>query len=118
MTAMGELARRDPGTPARQGAGRQVAHPEGTHDANRAEIAPPSRHRPLTGESREQFLSALAEGFSITHAARLAGSDRRRMYEARAADPQFAEEWADAWEQGSDRLEDALRQQALGYDET
>lgn len=75
------------------------------------------QRRPITEAERAAFLEALGEGFSITHAARLAGRDRQRMYELRDADEDFASLWTDAWEQGTDVLEDELRRRALGYDE-
>jgi hypothetical protein len=37
------------------------------------------------------------------------------MYELREQDETFAAAWADAWEQGTDVLEDELRRRALGY---
>ena len=75
------------------------------------------QRRTISAENRDAFLAALKQGFSITHAARLAGHARQRMYELRGADEEFAAAWADAWEQGTDVLEDELRRRALGYDE-
>ncbi len=83
-------------------------------------IAPtPSQRgrRPISARKRNAFLEALKDGFSITHAAKKAGIARQRMYELRSEDGDFATAWLDAWEQGTDVLEDELRRRALGYDE-
>lgn len=63
------------------------------------------------------FLDALRQGYSVTHAAKPTGHARQRMYELRELDEDFAAAWADAWEAGTDLLEDELRRRALGYDE-
>ena len=65
--------------------------------------------RPISARKRNAFLEALKEGFSITHAAKKAGIARQRMYELRSEDGKFAIAWLDAWEQGTDVLEDELR---------
>lgn len=76
------------------------------------------RRRSLTRAAREAFLEALAAGWSVTHAAGRAGVYRRRFYEARDADPAFAEAWQDAWQQGTDVLVDEVRLRAFeGVDE-
>lgn len=72
----------------------------------------------LTCEKRERFLEALATGWTVTHAAERAGAHRRRFYEARAGDEAFAAAWEQAWDEGTDRLEDELRRRSVdGYDE-
>jgi hypothetical protein len=75
------------------------------------------RRRSLAPKARKTFLAALTEGYSVTHAAERAGHHRRRFYDAREADADFADAWLDALEQGTDLLEDELRRRALGYDE-
>lgn len=68
--------------------------------------------------AREAFLEALAAGWSVTHAAERAETNRQRFYELRAADDAFAEEWDGAIELGTQMLEDELRRRALdGWDE-
>lgn len=53
-----------------------------------------------------KFLSVLAMGWSPTAAAVAAGISRITAYEWRKNDPEFAQRWADAIEQGTDCLED------------
>ena len=75
--------------------------------------------RKLTRANRERFLEALAAGWSVTHAAELAGFARQRFYQLRDEDEAFAEAWKEAWDQGTDRLEDELKRRAYdGYDES
>jgi hypothetical protein len=69
------------------------------------------RRRPVTKKARKAFLEALANGHSTTHAAELAGAWRQRFYALRDTDPEFAAEWAEAEERGTDP------RRALGYDE-
>jgi len=79
---------------------------------------PAQRRRGITPKMRETFLAALAAGWSVEHAAQRAGRSRRRFYELRERDEQFAEEWDAAIEAGCDVLEDALRIAASeGWDE-
>src|SRR6266545_4152345 len=77
------------------------------------------RRRPtLTKPNREKFLKALALGWSVTHAAGLAGRSRQRFYELRECDEAFAEAWAQALDAGTDILEDEGRRRAVdGFDE-
>src|SRR2546427_632433 len=58
------------------------------------------------------FVYEHADGWSITRAAASAGVARQRLYELRTADADFAGEWDDAFEQGTDALEDELRRRA------
>lgn len=67
----------------------------------------------FTPRRRQKFLDELAKGQSVNLAAKAAGMDRRHMYKIRAGDPQFAEDWADAIEQGADRLEDVATERAI-----
>jgi hypothetical protein len=83
---------------------------------------PAKRPRGVTKATRRRFLDALGEGYSITHAAKLAGRDRRRFYALAEDDPEFAEEMRTATEAGIDTIEDELRAAAsegwLEVDET
>jgi hypothetical protein len=65
-----------------------------------------------TPSKKELFLGAVAEGKSIAASARIAGIARSIVYDWRATDPEFAKEWADAVETGTDALEDLARKQA------
>jgi hypothetical protein len=58
------------------------------------------------------FLAILADGLSVTAAARAAGVARCTPYRWRA-DRAFAEAWADAIEAGTDRLEDEALRRAV-----
>jgi hypothetical protein len=72
----------------------------------------------LTKPNREKFLEALALGWSVTHAAGLAGRSRQRFYELREADEAFAEAWSQAIDAGTDVLEDEAKRRAVdGWDE-
>jgi hypothetical protein len=66
----------------------------------------------LTPQARDRFLELLGEGWSVSKAAKAAGSDRRRMYEARADDETFAAAWDEELERGTELLEDELRRRA------
>jgi hypothetical protein len=84
----------------------------------RAPLPAERRRGRITHEKRERFLEALRAGWTVTHAADHAGVHRRRFYEAREADEAFAAAWAEAWEQGTDRLEDELRRRSVdGFNE-
>jgi hypothetical protein len=76
------------------------------------------RRRKIPPKAREQFLEALAAGWSVRHAATLTTHAFQRWYELRAADEGFAEGWAQAVEQGTQMLEDEARRRAVdGVDE-
>jgi hypothetical protein len=66
------------------------------------------RRGAITRKHRKVFLERLAAGFSVTAAAAPTGKGKQRFYELRTADPDFAEEWRQAWERGADVLEDEL----------
>ncbi len=69
----------------------------------------------VTPEKRAKFISSLAEGASITEAAKSAGVCRMTVYRLRESDPDFAEAWDDALEAGTDLIEDeALRRATKG----
>lgn len=68
--------------------------------------------------ARETFLTALRSGWTVKHAAQLAGVAPQRFYEARQDDESFADAWADAIEAGTQVLEDELHRRAVeGWDE-
>jgi hypothetical protein len=86
--------------------------------AARAPLPAERRKRRIAKKDRVRFLEALAAGWAVRHAAELAGVDRRRFYELRAKDPGFADDWSEAVEQGTQRLEDeATRRAVEGFDE-
>jgi hypothetical protein len=59
-----------------------------------------------TVETEERFLRALRLGKSIAGCANAAGVGRRTVYDWRKADSRFAERWDEAWDVGTDYLED------------
>jgi hypothetical protein len=68
------------------------------------------RNGAKTPASEARFLDALRKAKSIGAAAKAAQVDRRTVYRWREADPAFAESWDEAWDVGTDHLEDiALR---------
>jgi hypothetical protein len=67
----------------------------------------------VSKRARAVFLERLAAGFSVTHAADGAGVYRRRFYELREVDEEFARAWADAYESGTDALRDEARRRAV-----
>ncbi|GIV16005.1 MAG: hypothetical protein KatS3mg022_3422 [Armatimonadota bacterium] len=67
---------------------------------------------------REKFLAALARGCSVSQAARLAGVSRQHAYRCRQRSNTFAQQWEDAWEQGTDALEDEAVRRALAGSDT
>lgn len=75
--------------------------------------------RKVTRKQRREFLSLVAEGWTLTHAAQAAGSDRRRFWELAQDDEDFAEELELARNEGIDKLEDAIVKAAIeGWEET
>lgn len=72
----------------------------------------------FTPKRRERFLAALADGYSVSKASDEAGLSRQSFYAARERDEDFAEEWDEAIEAGTDKLEDEARRRAHdGVDE-
>jgi hypothetical protein len=68
--------------------------------------------------ARETFLAKLTETCCVLRSAEAAGINRVRLYEMRAADPEFAEAWAKALDAGTDVLEaEAIRRAVEGVDE-
>ncbi len=62
----------------------------------------------VTPEKKAKFLSVLAEGGSVTQAARAIGMARKNIYAWRNKDEQSKADWEDAVEQGMDCLEDEV----------
>jgi hypothetical protein len=69
--------------------------------------------RPVSEKARADFLAGLADGQTVGRAAQRAGRDPRRFYELRNGDESFSVEWAEALEQGTQLIEDELRQRAV-----
>jgi hypothetical protein len=65
-----------------------------------------------TARKQETFLAALAEGLSATAACEAAGLSRAHTYAWRGEDPEFADAWDRAIDQGTDKLEDIAMQRA------
>lgn len=64
------------------------------------------------------FLDALADGLSVSDAAKAAGVPIRTIYNWREGDPAFAAEWATAYTIGADNLEaEAQRRAVKGVEE-
>jgi hypothetical protein len=72
----------------------------------------------VTPEKKAKFLSVLAEGGSVTQAARAIGVARKNVYEWRNKDEQFKADWDDAVEQGTDCLEDEAVKRAKDHSDT
>jgi hypothetical protein len=68
--------------------------------------------------AREAFLAGLAGGMSVTGSCRRAGLPRSTVYDWRGADPEFARQWEEAIESGTDLMEDeAVRRAVYGVPE-
>lgn len=63
--------------------------------------------------TREQFLDGLAQGLSVASAAQAAGLARGTLYRWRAQSKSFHKAWQDAYDAGTDRLEDEARRRAV-----
>lgn len=72
-----------------------------------------ARRHEFTTVARGDFLAALAQGYTITAACAKIGFTRPCVYGYRKDDPQFAAEWDDAYERGSDYIEDEARRRAV-----
>lgn len=72
-----------------------------------------------TDKKRSGFLALLRDtGGNVTKACESAGIGRRSAYEWREADPEFAAEWDEAVEAGTEELEEEARRRAFsGVDE-
>lgn len=69
-------------------------------------------------KQRQELLDALRSGASVTAACRVVGVPRRTAYQWREDDENFAAEWADALEEGTDALEDEARRRAMESSDT
>jgi Homeodomain-like domain len=67
----------------------------------------------LTVIKREQFLGYLRDGWSISAAAGKIGVSRQAVYRLRASDDEFAHQWEDAYESGTDVYEDEVKRRAV-----
>jgi hypothetical protein len=72
---------------------------------------PPRSKR--TKAREERFLAALRRGLSVGGAAAEAGISYGFAYKWRTADPGFAARWQEAYEEGTDSLEDEARRRAV-----
>jgi hypothetical protein len=66
-----------------------------------------------THKARKKFLDELAVGSSVSAAARAAGGTPSNFRRWRASDPNFADDWDDAIEEGTDFIEDVATDRAL-----
>lgn len=86
--------------------------------ANRATALDPQdargrREVGFTPERQERFLDALRDGYSVTASAKRAGVGVRTCYNHKEIDPDFAREWDDALDEGTDLYEDRMRELAF-----
>ena len=72
------------------------------------EFTPAPNGQGITPDEVRRFLEALADGASVSAAARAIGYTRSRMYQLRSEHPGFSQAWAEAYEEGTDTYEDAL----------
>ena len=66
-----------------------------------------------TPKNRQKFLEHLSTGASVRASARAAGFGRRTAFEWKADDPDFAAEWEEAYESGTESLEEVARARAM-----
>jgi len=66
-----------------------------------------------TYQRRKKFLDELAAGSSISMAARAADGTTRNFKNWRDTDPEFAKDWDDAIEEGTDFIEDVATERAM-----
>lgn len=66
-----------------------------------------------TAFTREQFLSWLSRGYTVSAAAEAISFSRSYVYILRERDEEFRQQWDDAVEQGKDYLEDEARRRAV-----
>lgn len=72
----------------------------------------------VTADKKAAFLAALAETYTVTHAADAAGISRKTAYEWRKEDGDFAAAWDAAQERAVDALEQSVYQKAMAGDVT
>lgn len=65
-----------------------------------------------TGAWRGAFLAALRVFPNISKAAKSAHITRQAAYQARAIDPEFHQQWEDAWQEGIEYIEDVALSRA------
>lgn len=74
---------------------------------------PTRRIAKLTPGLKRKFCEALAQGASVTKAAKAIGIAKSTVYYQRSIDPQFKEAWVDALDSAADRYEDRLDELAM-----
>lgn len=67
----------------------------------------------LTPKKRAEFLDYLRDGWSITASAGKISVSRQAVYALKLADDEFAKEWQDAYESGTDVYEDEAKRRAI-----
>lgn len=67
----------------------------------------------LTDKKREEFLDYLRGGWSITASAGRISVSRQAVYALRQSDRDFARQWEDAYESGTDIFEDEVKRRAV-----
>lgn len=72
----------------------------------------------LSFKKREVFLSELATGQSVSAAAHRIGVTRQALYKLRGNDAEFSAAWEDAYESGTDNLEDEAVKRAKDSSDT
>ena len=74
--------------------------------------------RPVSQRDQQRFLEALANGWTVRAASTLTGRHHSSFYELRKADDSFADLWTEAWEAGTQAIEqEAFRRAVEGYEE-
>ena len=69
-----------------------------------------------TAEKRRIILDTIAQGLTVAEAARAAGVGRRLVFEWRKDDPEFARDYEEAYETGTDAWEAEGRRRAFTDD--
>lgn len=103
---------------------RTPVQPRGKKDADLqvgSSLARPKQRgrRSIAPKDRDAFLEALSNGWTVRDAVKAAGGRHHSTwYELRKSDPDFASAWDEAWELGTQALEqEAFRRGVEGYDE-
>ncbi len=65
-------------------------------------------------EEFERFLEELRSGAQVIEACRVIARDQSTMYQHRKRNPEFAERWEEAWEQGTQVLEQEATRRGRG----
>lgn len=74
-------------------------------------------HHRWTEKSRQTFIEALTSTGNVSHAASVVGCNKTTVYNHRKSDPEFAAEWEEALEAGTEALEQEARRRAMGWEE-